>query len=76
MNGLIHVGDLLAQDVLAANRAGAKAVWIWRDMPDAWTTLNPHERALNPEMHAIIEGQLEVELERDGRMGTRRPSPI
>jgi FMN phosphatase YigB (HAD superfamily) len=75
MDSLIHVGDLLAQDVLAANRAGAKAVWIWRHMPDAWATLTPHERALNPEMHTIIEHQLEVELARDGRMNTPYETP-
>jgi FMN phosphatase YigB (HAD superfamily) len=75
MNGLIHVGDLLAQDVLAANRAGANAVWIWRDMTDAWAALNPLERAENPEMHTIIERQLEVELERDGRLNTPYETP-
>jgi FMN phosphatase YigB (HAD superfamily) len=75
MNDLIHVGDLLAQDVLAANRAGAKAVWIWRDMPDAWAALNPRERATNPEIHVIIAHQFEVELERDGHLGTPYETP-
>jgi FMN phosphatase YigB (HAD superfamily) len=75
MNGLVHVGDLLAQDVLAANRAGAKAVWIWRDLPAVWSAATPFERAGDPEMHAVIERHLEIELERDGRMGTPYETP-
>lgn len=75
MDGLIHVGDLLAQDVLAANRAGARAVWIWRDLPEAWAGLSPRERALEPEMREEIERHLEIELERDGRLGAPYEMP-
>jgi FMN phosphatase YigB (HAD superfamily) len=75
MDGLVHVGDLLAQDVLAANRAGAKAVWIWRDLPDVWSAATPRERAEDPEMRELIERHLEIELERDGRMGAPYETP-
>lgn len=75
MDGLVHVGDLLAQDMLAANRAGAKAVWIWRDLPEAWVGMSPQKRAIQPEMHREIERLFEVELERDGRMGAPYETP-
>ncbi len=75
MDGLVHVGDLLAQDVLAANRAGATAVWIWRDMDQQWAGLHPRERASDPEMRREIERRLEIELERDGRMGAPYETP-
>ena len=68
-NGLVHVGDLLAQDILAANRAGARAVWVWRAMPEHWRAVPPLSRAGHPDMRATLEEEFPAEIERDGRMG-------
>jgi FMN phosphatase YigB (HAD superfamily) len=80
MSGLVHVGDLLAQDVLAANRVGAMAVWVWRDMPDVWRGRAVQDRAAHPDMPGVVEHHVQVELERDGRAGgvleTPRPDLI
>ena len=64
-----HVGDSLAQDVLAANRAGVTAAWVWRDMPQEVRALRPSERLTSPSAQEAIRAAYAAELERDGRMG-------
>jgi FMN phosphatase YigB (HAD superfamily) len=66
--GLIHVGDLLTQDVLAANRAGVKSAWIWRDMPEEFRSIAPAQRANNPLLGERIVEQSRFEFEEHGRM--------
>ena len=77
----IHVGDLLAQDVMSANRAGVTAVWIWRDMPAELRTIPVSERPRDAGMQEAVHKTFEHELERDGRFSavyehTPRPDII
>lgn len=69
LDGLVHAGDLLAQDVLAANRAGARAAWVWREMPAAWRAVPAAERAVEPGLAAVVATEFALELDRDGRVG-------
>lgn len=64
-----HVGDSLAQDILAANRAGVTAAWVWRDMPAEVRALRPSERLTSPGAQEAMRAAYAAELERDGRMG-------
>ena len=66
----VHVGDLLAQDVMSANRAGVKAVWIWREMPTDLQAIPISERPRDAAMQAAVQQNFEHELERDGRFST------
>ncbi len=65
----IHVGDLLAQDIMAANRAGITGVWIWRDMPELMREIPVAARPRHPAILEQVEAQFQLELERDGRFG-------
>jgi FMN phosphatase YigB (HAD superfamily) len=69
LDGAVHVGDLLAQDVLAANRAGVRAAWVWRSMPDSVRRVPPAERPHHEAVRAEIAREFPAELERDGRVG-------
>ena len=77
----VHVGDLLAQDVMSANRAGVTAVWIWREMPAELKAIPVSERPRDAAMQAAVQTTFEHELERDGRFSavfehTPRPDII
>lgn len=77
----VHVGDLLAQDVMSANRAKVTAVWIWRDMPTDLRAIPVSDRPRDAAMQAAVQRTFEHELERDGRFGaayehTPRPDII
>ena len=77
----IHVGDLLAQDVMSANRANVTAVWIWREMPADLRAIPVSERPRDTAMQAAVQRTFEHELERDGRFSaayehTPRPDII
>lgn len=77
----IHVGDLLAQDVMSANRANVTAVWIWRDMPADLRAIPVSDRPLDAAMLEAVQRTFEHELERDGSFGaayeyTPRPDII
>ena len=77
----VHVGDLLAQDVMSANRAGVRAVWIWREMPADLRMIPVADRPLDAAMQRAVQRTFELELERDGRFGeayehTPRPDII
>jgi FMN phosphatase YigB (HAD superfamily) len=65
----VHVGDLLAQDIMAANRAGVTGAWIWREMPELMREIPVLERPRHPAIVEQIEAHFEHELERDGRFG-------
>jgi FMN phosphatase YigB (HAD superfamily) len=67
--GLVHAGDLISQDVLAANRAGATAAWVWRDMPEDLRALSPAARAADGGVSDEVRARFEAELEHDGRIG-------
>ena len=66
----IHVGDLLAQDVMSANRAGITAVWIWREMPADLRAIPVSERPRDAGMQEAVQRTFDHELERDGRFST------
>jgi FMN phosphatase YigB (HAD superfamily) len=66
----VHVGDLLAQDIMAANRAGITGAWIWREMPDLMREIPTVERPQNNAFLEQIQSHFEHELERDGRFGS------
>ena len=77
----IHVGDLLAQDVMSANRAKITAVWIWRDMPAELRAIPVSDRPADTGMLEAVQRTFEHELERDGSFGqayehTPRPDII
>ncbi|NJK44715.1 MAG: HAD family hydrolase, partial [Pleurocapsa sp. SU_196_0] len=65
----VHVGDLLAQDIMAANRAGITGAWVWRDMPSLMREIPVSKRSQHPAILEQIAAQFEEELERDGRFG-------
>jgi FMN phosphatase YigB (HAD superfamily) len=65
----VHVGDLLAQDIMAANRARIRGAWIWREMPAEMREIPVLERPRHPAMQEQIYAHFEHELERDGRFG-------
>ena len=68
LEGLIHVGDLLTQDVLAANRAGVTSAWVWRDMPEEILTIPAESRASDPRVITKIGQLTELEFDLHGRM--------
>jgi FMN hydrolase / 5-amino-6-(5-phospho-D-ribitylamino)uracil phosphatase len=70
LEGLIHVGDLLTQDVLAANRAGAKAAWVWREMPEFMREIPVLERNQNKGIQAAILEQTNHEFTHNGKLGS------
>jgi FMN hydrolase / 5-amino-6-(5-phospho-D-ribitylamino)uracil phosphatase len=70
LEGLVHVGDLLTQDVLAANRAGARAAWVWRDMPDFMREIPVLERNQNHSVQTAILEQTAHEFVHNGKLGS------
>ncbi len=70
LEGLIHVGDLLTQDVLAANRAGAKAAWVWREIPEFMRDIPVLERNQNKSVQAAILEQTAHEFIHNGKLGS------
>ncbi len=70
LEGLVHVGDLLTQDVLAANRAGVKAAWVWREMPATMREIPVLERNQNQQIQAAILEQTAHEFVFNGKLGS------
>ncbi|WP_337871242.1 HAD family hydrolase [Meiothermus sp.] len=70
---VVHVGDLLSQDIWGANSAGFTAVWIWRSMPDDWRAIPVTERTRHSGMASLIEARVQSELEEHGFVGKVRP---
>ena len=68
LEGLVHVGDILTQDVLGANRAGVLAAWVWRDMPETLRAIPPLARPDHPSVIKAIESLVPDELELNGRI--------
>jgi FMN hydrolase / 5-amino-6-(5-phospho-D-ribitylamino)uracil phosphatase len=68
LEGLVHVGDILTQDVLAANRTGVTSAWVWRDMPEEIRLKATASRALDPEVIAKISELAELEFAVHGQM--------
>ena len=68
LEGLVHVGDILTQDVLAANRAGVTSAWVWRDMPADIRLKPAASRALDIEVKAKIGELAKIEFAQHGRM--------
>jgi FMN phosphatase YigB (HAD superfamily) len=68
LEGLIHVGDILTQDVLAANRAGVTSAWVWRDMPEEMLAIPAESRASDPRVITKIGELAELEFGLHGRM--------
>ncbi len=68
LEGLIHVGDVLTQDVLAANRAGVLAAWVWRDMPEEIRAIPAASRAIDPSMITKVAELAELEFGLHGQM--------
>jgi FMN phosphatase YigB (HAD superfamily) len=68
LEGLIHVGDILTQDVLAANRAGVTSAWVWRDMPEEMRAIPANARASDPRVITKISELTELEFGLHGRM--------
>jgi FMN phosphatase YigB (HAD superfamily) len=70
LEGLVHVGDLLTQDVLAANRAGVQAAWVWRDMPEFMREIPVLERIQNRSVQTAILEQTAHEFIYNGKLGS------
>jgi FMN phosphatase YigB (HAD superfamily) len=73
LEGLVHVGDILTQDVLAANRAGVTGAWVWRDMPEELRAIPAASRASDAAVKAQIAVLAELELGVHGRMDAVYP---
>ncbi|MDW8091875.1 MAG: HAD family hydrolase [Meiothermus sp.] len=73
---LVHVGDLLSQDVWGAQQAGILAVWVWREMPPDWRRTPPAERARRPDVEEVVAAQLRIELEEHGLAPHLRPQGL
>lgn len=70
---IVHVGDLLSQDIWGANAAGLGAVWIWRTMPQDWRETPVLERTRRPDLASVIAARVESELEEHGLVVPVRP---
>lgn len=70
---IVHVGDLLSQDIWGANSAGFMAVWIWRNMPEDWRRTPVAQRTRRSDLGSVIEAMVQSELEEFGFVGTIRP---
>jgi len=70
---IVHVGDLLSQDVWGANSAGFTAVWIWRTMPEEWRATPVTERTRHSGLASVIATMVQNELEEHGFVGKTRP---
>lgn len=73
---VVHVGDLLSQDIWGANNAGITAVWIWREMPPVWRATPLGERTQRADLEQVIAGILKSELEEHGFVGKSQPSHL
>lgn len=73
VQGIVHVGDLLSQDIWGANAAGLTAVWIWREMPQEWQKTPVLERTRRPDLGTVIATKLQSELEEHGLVGLAHP---
>jgi putative hydrolase of the HAD superfamily len=59
--GLVaHVGDLLLHDVLGANLAGVKSIWLDAELPEHLSQRPPLERVHEPEFVEYLERTLEA----------------
>lgn len=56
----LFVGDTLVHDVLGAKEAGATAVWLTPDLPEAFRALAPRERAAHPGIGEGVAAALEA----------------
>lgn len=70
---VVHVGDLLSQDIWGANNAGLTAVWIWREMPPVWRATPVLERTRRPDQEQVMATILKGELEEHGFVGKSHP---
>ncbi len=61
----VHVGDTLVHDVMGANLAGIRSVWMPPEMPESLLPLSPAERSSAPALREFLAEQLE------GNMYTR-----
>jgi putative hydrolase of the HAD superfamily len=58
--GLVaHVGDLLVHDVLGANRARVRSVWLDAEVPDEFRVLSPLDRPRAPGFKNYLSSALE-----------------
>lgn len=57
----VHVGDTLSHDVLGANSAGWRSVWLDPRLPDAIAELAPSDRPAHPAFPAHLEARLTAE---------------
>ncbi|WP_051195757.1 HAD family hydrolase [Meiothermus rufus] len=71
---VVHVGDLLSQDIWGANQAGLTAVWIWRSMPEDWRRTPVHQRTQRKDLDRVIEERLQSELAEHGLVGQSSPN--
>jgi FMN hydrolase / 5-amino-6-(5-phospho-D-ribitylamino)uracil phosphatase len=69
LEGLIHVGDMLSQDVMCANNAGVTAVWVWRQMPPELRDVPVPERATRAEFLEAVQLEFDKERSESGRFG-------
>ncbi len=70
---LVHVGDLLSQDVWGAQQAGILAVWLWRQMPPDWRRTPVFERPQRPDLEEVVAARLQSELEEHALAPHLRP---
>jgi putative hydrolase of the HAD superfamily len=60
VQGLVaHVGDLLLHDVLGANLAGLRSIWLDADLPDEFRAFTPLERPTAPGFAAYLARSVE-----------------
>jgi putative hydrolase of the HAD superfamily len=55
-----HVGDLLLHDVLGANLAGLRSIWLDADLPEPLCQLPPIERVREPAFAEYLQQTLEA----------------
>jgi FMN hydrolase / 5-amino-6-(5-phospho-D-ribitylamino)uracil phosphatase len=69
LKGLIHVGDMLSQDVACANNAGVTAVWVWRHMPPELRQVPVQDRVDQAEFQTAVQLEFDKEVSESGRFG-------
>lgn len=65
---VVHVGDIVSQDIWGANAAGIGGAWVWRTMPEALQNLEVAERLYHPELERWLEHEHQTEIGHYGQL--------
>jgi FMN phosphatase YigB (HAD superfamily) len=73
---VVHVGDIVSQDIWGANAAGIKGAWVWRFMPEELESLGVSERLSHPRLGEWLEQEHRTEIDHYGQLQDQTSSAL